>query len=95
MERNYGEVISDMLIQLAGIEAALQKQNDRMESFDTRMKLTIKRMVKAESRLEHHEKRMEVFDKKLEQSIKDQKEFSQMQSRVNKYFLNAIKNGKK
>ena len=95
MERNYDEVISDMLIQLASIEAALEKQNDRMESFDKRMNLTIKRMVKAESRLEHHEKRMEVFDKKLEQSIKDQKEFSQMQSRVNKYFLNAIKNGKK
>ncbi len=102
MERNYDEVISDMLIQLAGIEAALQKQNNRMESFDTRMNLTIKRMVKSESRIEHQEKRMEVFDrrmelfnKKLEQSIKDQKEFSQMQSRVNKYFLNAIKNGKK
>jgi len=37
MERNYDEVISDMLIQLTNIEAALQRQNDRMKSFDTRM----------------------------------------------------------
>lgn len=102
MERNYDEVIADMLIQLANIESALEKQNDRMESFDKRMTLTIKRMVKAESRLEHQEKRMEAFDKrvellnkKLEQSIKDQREFSQMQSQLNKYFLNAIKGGKK
>lgn len=102
MEKNYDEVISDMLIQLASIETALERQNDRMESFDKRMSLTIKRMVKAESRLEHQEKRMEAYDKrmelfnkKLEQSIKDQREFSQMQSQVNKYFLSAIKNGKK
>jgi hypothetical protein len=95
MERNYDEVISDMLIQLANIEAALQRQNDRMESFDTRMNLTIKRMVKVEARLEQHEKWVELFDKKLEQSIKDQREFSKMQSDVNRYFLKAIKNGKK
>ncbi len=95
MERNYDEVISDMLIQLANIETALQKQNDRMESFDKRMTLTIKRMVKAEARLEQHEKRGELFDKKLEQSIKDQQAFSKMQAQVNRYFLNAIKNGKK
>ncbi len=102
MERNYDEVISDMLIQLATIEAGLEKQNDRMESFDKRMNLTIKRMVKAEVRLEQQEKRMKTFDnrmelfnKKLELSIKDQREFSQMQSQLNKHFLNAIKNGKK
>ena len=87
-----------MLIQLAQIEASLQKQNDRMESFDKRMDLTIKRMVKAETRLEHHEKRMEagdrrmeLFDKKLGQSLKDQKEFSQMQSKLNKYFIEFLK----
>lgn len=78
MERNYDEVISDMLIQLAAIEAALEKQNKRMESFDKRMELSIRRMVKAESRLEQHEKSMEVFNNKLEQSIKDQREFSRM-----------------
>ncbi len=95
MERNYDEVISDMLIQLAAIEAALEKQNKRMESFDKRMELSIRRMVKAESRLEQHEKSMEVFNNKLEQSIKDQREFSRMQNQMNRYFLNAIKNTKK
>jgi predicted nucleic acid-binding Zn-ribbon protein len=95
MERNYDEVISDMLIQLAAIEAALEKQNKRMESFDKRMELSIRRMVKAESRLEQHEKSMEVFNTKLEQSIKDQREFSRMQNQMNRYFLNAIKNTKK
>ena len=95
MERNYDEVISDMLIQLAAIEAALEKQNKRMESFDKRMELSIRRMVKAESRLERHEKSMEVFNNKLEQSIKDQREFSRMQNQMNRYFLNAIKNTKK
>jgi ribosome-binding ATPase YchF (GTP1/OBG family) len=82
MDRSYDEVIADMLIQLDNIER-------RMEKADKRMELTIKRMVKAESR-------MELFDKKLEQSIKDQREFSQMQSQMNKYFLKIIKeSGKK
>ncbi len=95
MERNYDEVISDMLIQLANIESSLQKQNDRMEAFDKRMNMTIRRMVKAETRFEQHEKRMEQFDKKLEQSIKSLREFSLMQNEMNRYFLNSIKNGKK
>ena len=106
MERNYDEVIADMLIQLVRIEQSLEKQNTRMEAFDKRMNLTIKRMVKAESRLEASENRMKIFDQKLErslarvnlvdgkleQSIKDQMEFSAMQSQVNKYFLDYIKN---
>jgi hypothetical protein len=84
MERNYDEVISEMLIQLGSIEK-------RMEKADKRMDLTIKRMVKAEERLEKGEKRMEIFDKKLEQSIKDQREFSRVQSKVNQYFIDFIK----
>lgn len=90
MERNYDEVISDMLIQLDQIER-------RMDKADKRMDLTIKRMVKADNRMELFDKRMELFDKKLEQSIHDQQEFSRMQSKVNEYFLNFIQNsnGKK
>jgi hypothetical protein len=109
MERNYDEVISDMLIQLAGIERSLEQENRRMEAFDKRMELTIRRMVKAETRLESAErrsesaerrmefaeKRMELFDQKLEKSILDQKEFSKMQSQMNKYFIDFLnKNGK-
>jgi hypothetical protein len=37
---------------------------------------------------------MQLLDKKLEQSIKDQREFSQVQSQMNRYFLNQIRNGK-
>ena len=92
MERNYDEVISDMLIQLAQIERNLEQEHSRMEAFDKRMDLTIRRMVKAETRLEAAEKRMELFDQKLEKSITDQKEFSSVQSKLNKYFLDCIKN---
>jgi hypothetical protein len=83
MERNYDEVISDMLIQLDNIERRMQKA-------DRRMDLTIRRMVKAETRFE-------LVDKKLNQSIKDQMGFSRMQSSVNEYFLDFIKksHGKK
>lgn len=95
MERNYDEVISDMLIQLASIEASLKSQNTRMEAFDKRMDMTIRRMVKAETRIEQQEKRMQLFDKKLEQSIKNLREFSQTQNEMNRYFLSMIKNGKK
>jgi hypothetical protein len=83
MERNYAEVISDMLIQLDGMER-------RMEKADKRNDLTIRRLVKAENR-------MELFDQKLEKSVEDQKEFSRTQSEINQYFLNFIRNanGKK
>ncbi len=92
MERNYDEVISEMLIQLAQIEQSLVKENTRMEAFDKRMEMTIKRMVKAESRLEGSENRMELFDQKLKRSLEDQREFSAMQSKMNEYFLDYIKN---
>jgi hypothetical protein len=102
MERDYDEVISDMLIQLAQIEQSLVNQNTRMEAFDARteafdkrMDLTIRRMVKAESRLEASERRMERFDQKLEQSIIDQREFSVTQSQMNKYFIDYINNTQK
>ncbi len=85
MERNYDEVISDMLIQLDQIERRMQKADKRMEAFDKRMNMSIKRLVKGETR-------MEMFDKKLEQSFKDQREINQMQSKVNQYFLDFIKN---
>ena len=84
MERNYDEVISDMLIQLA-----------QMEKADKRMDLTIRRLVKAEARLEADEKRMMLVDEKLERSIDDQKQFSIMQSKMNQFFLDQIKNGRK
>ncbi len=34
---------------------------------------------------------MELFDQKLEKSIKELKEFSSVQNRLNKYFLDRIK----
>ncbi len=91
MERNYDEVISDMLIQLGAMESRWELLDHRLEKADKRLDLTIKRMVKAEQRLENQEKRMELFDQKLEKSLKELKEFSSMQSQVNKYFLDVIK----
>ncbi|MBY0436261.1 MAG: hypothetical protein K2U26_19370 [Cyclobacteriaceae bacterium] len=111
MEKNYDEVIAEMLIELDQLHRKGMAQDQRNAKFDKRMDLTIKRMVMAEKRLEKidqrldatdkrmeafdrrmdaHEKRMEAFDKKLEQSIKDQLEFSRMQSKMNQYFLSVI-----
>jgi vacuolar-type H+-ATPase subunit E/Vma4 len=88
MERNYDEIIPDMLVQVTNMEARLEKDSRRAEArFEKegrRIDLTIKRMVKAESRLE-------LFDRKLEQSIKSQKEFFDMQSQMNRFFLDQIK----
>jgi chromosome segregation ATPase len=100
MERNYDEVISDMLIQLARMET-------RMVKADKRMDLTIRRMVKAEERLEAaehrmrefddrvraHDSRMENFDRRLEISLNGVIEFTRMQSQVNEYFLKMIGGG--
>jgi len=83
MERNYDEVIADMLIQLDKHAALLEKIETRMDKADKRMDLSIRRLVKSESH-------MEVFDKRLEQSLIDQKEFSNMQSKLNKFFLDHI-----
>lgn len=85
MERNYDEVIADMLIELAGIRKRMQKDDKRLD-------LTIRRLVKAEARLEAGERRMELFDKKLERSIDDQAKASAMQSKMNQYFLKQIRN---
>ena len=78
MERNYDEVISEMLIGLEQIHARGEKLNKRLD-------LTIKRMVKAESRLED-------VDKKLELSIKDQRSQSQLQAKANAFFQKQLLN---
>jgi hypothetical protein len=97
VERNYDEVIADMLIQLDGIERRMEKADHRMMRADKRNDLIIRRLVKAETRMERHDNRMELFDQKLERSIEDQRNFSAMQSELNQYFLNFIRNsnGKK
>ena len=83
MDRNYDEVIADMLIQLDKHAALLEKIETRLDKADKRMDLAIKRLVKSENR-------MEVFDKRLEQSLIDQREFSETQSKLNKFFLDYI-----
>jgi predicted nucleic acid-binding Zn-ribbon protein len=97
MEKNYDELLADIVIKMVELESQIKDGQQFMDKLNKRMDLTIKRMVKAESRLEDSESRMktfnrrtEAFDKKLEQSIKDQKEFSKMQSRMNKYFLATL-----
>lgn len=97
-ERNYDEVVAEMIIQLGEIESNRRKADIRMEKFDRRMDLTIRRLVKAESRLEKidarfdaAEQRMTVFDHKLELSIKKLDESLDTQRQFNKYFLNYIK----
>jgi predicted nucleic acid-binding Zn-ribbon protein len=103
MERNNDELLADIVIKLVAIESQILEGQKFMEKLNNRIDFTVKRMVKAESRLDDTDKRMvsldkrmAAFDKKLEQSLKDQREFSQMQSKLNKYFLDRIKksNGK-
>ncbi len=89
MERNYDEVISEMLIELDQMHRESIELAQRNAKFDKRMDLTIARMVKAENR-------MEQFDKKLDESIKELKEFRRTQNEINKYFLKEMrKNGHK
>lgn len=89
MERNYDEVISEMLIELHQLQLRDAEQAESNAKFNKRMDLTIKRMVMAE-------KRLDLLDKKLDQSIKELKEFSRVQNEINKYFLKEIqKNGNK
>jgi hypothetical protein len=83
MERNFDEIISEMLIELDQIRKSREEADKRMEKFDKRLDLAIKRLVKSENR-------MEGFDKKLELSIKDQKTQSQVQAKANAYFLKQL-----
>ena len=76
MERNYDELISDILIQLDVIER-------RMEKVDTRLNLTIKRVVRIESQIES-------MSKKQDQSFIALQKFTAMQSKLNKYFLDYM-----
>ena len=76
MDRNYDEVISDILIQLDAIEK-------RMAKADKRMDLTIRRIVMIE-------KRIDMVTKKQDHSIVAFQEFIGMQSKLNKYFLDHI-----
>ncbi|MGC4021132.1 MAG: hypothetical protein QM734_03895 [Cyclobacteriaceae bacterium] len=91
MEKNYDEIIAEMLIDLHQIQRINEDQIDRNTKFDRRLDLTIKRMVKVEKRLDDADKRMEQFDRKLEQSIKELKEFSRTQNEINKFFLKEIR----
>ncbi len=91
MEKNFDEIIADMLIQLANIEIRREAEDRRMEAFDKRLELTMRRMVRVESRLEAHDKKIDLLDRKLDKSIESLKEFAHMQSELNKYFLDYIK----
>jgi hypothetical protein len=86
MERNYGEVIADMLIQLDDIGRRMERADSRMTKADKRNDLIIRRLVKTETRMERQDNRMELFDQKLEKSIEDQRDFSAMQSEINQHF---------
>ncbi len=87
MERNYDEVIAEMLIEMDQLHRKGIAQDERNAKFDKRLDLTVKRMVKAEKRPDDADKRMEPFDKrmelvddKLERSIRELKAFSKAQN---------------
>jgi hypothetical protein len=54
MERNYDEVIADILIDVANLQ-------DRVARLETRTDLFIKRIVKLENRVEFLTKRLDTF----------------------------------
>lgn len=84
MERDYDEVISDILIQLAAIEQNRERENERVESLTKRMNLTVKRVVKVELRLEELEKQVSAI-------YKTQKRFIDEQAGLNRDFLDFMK----
>jgi len=81
----------------------LVKLESRAEAFDKKLELSISNLGQASKNLEQTNKNLEQtnknlvqFGKKLEKSIKDQEAFSEMQSKMNQYFLTQIKkNGHK
>ena len=75
-ERNYDELISDILIHLATLDEQLRKA-------DTRMDLSVKRIVKLENCVEF-------LAKKQDSALIAFQEFIAMQSKLNKYFLDYI-----
>ena len=75
-ERNYDELISDILIHLATLDEQLRKA-------DARMDLTVKRIVKLENQVEF-------LSKKQDTSTIAFQEFISMQSKLNKYFLDYM-----
>ena len=75
-ERNYDELISDILIHLSTLDEQLRKA-------DTRMDLSVKRIVKLENRVDF-------LTKKQDTAIIAFQEFISMQSKLNKYFLDYI-----
>ncbi|MBN8577052.1 MAG: hypothetical protein J0L66_08915 [Cytophagales bacterium] len=83
MEKDYDEIISDILIQLASFELRSKREHERVESLTKRMDLTVKRMVKIESR-------MEELLKQLNSSINTQSKFEDEQTRLNKEFVDFI-----
>jgi predicted nucleic acid-binding Zn-ribbon protein len=83
MERNYDEVIAEMLMELDQIHQRGEKLNKRLD-------LTIKRMVKAEDRMEDFDKKLNQSILQLEQSIKDHRSQSQLQAKANAFFLKQL-----
>ena len=76
MERNYDEVIAEILIHLDQLE-------DQLEKVESRMDLTVKRISKVESRLEFLSKKQDISTMAFQ-------DFISMQSKLNKYFLDYI-----
>jgi hypothetical protein len=76
MDKNYDEVLSDILIQLDAIER-------RMAPSDTRLDLTVKRLVMIENKVE-------MILKKQDHSMMAINEFIAMQSKLNRHFLEHI-----
>lgn len=84
MDREYDEVISDILIQLAAIEINNDVEHERLNSLTKRIDLTVKRMVKVESRMEELERQFNLI-------VQTQKRFIEEQNRINKEFSDFIK----
>lgn len=98
MERNYDEIIAEMLIELEQLQRDRIALAERNFKFDKRMELTIRRMVmtekrleKIEQRIESSDKRVRSFDVKLQESINELKTFRKTQNEINKYFLKEIR----
>lgn len=105
MERNYDEIIADMLIKLDQNEARWEVLLEKSMRSEARLDLTIKRLVKVENRLERSDRRMEEHDRRMEERDRRMEEFDrrlaknakeqdmrlQMQARANKHFLKELK----
>lgn len=91
MERNYDEIIADMLIKLDQNESRWETLMEKSRRSEARLDLTIKRMVKVEERLEKHDRRMIEHDRRMQEHDRKMQEHDRRMEEFDRRLTKASK----